>query len=211
MDSSKLPITGPCPIDLDAIGYDRGSKVSHCSHCSKNVHNLSTMTESAARAFLREHAGETLCVTYARDKNGVVQFQPDPQVVPLTALLRRPAAAAAGLGLAAALAACTPHGDQEHVVGEAPVVDPIEIPAGGMVAPDLDEKEPCNKPDTEPLEMVEGEMPIEKVEKAPPPPLAGAIEVPEPEQMYDGELAVPHEPKPVDANAQVLGGQMKAP
>lgn len=183
MDSSKLPITGPCPINLDAIGYDRDSKVSHCSHCDKNVHNLSRMTETAARAFLREHAGEKLCVTYARRKDGEVQFEPEPQIVPLTRLFRRPAAAAASLGLAAALAACTPHND------------PHEIPAGGIVAPDLDEKEPCNKPSEEPVEVVEGEMPIENVEPE-PTALAGAMEIPEPQPMVEGELKIPHDVDP---------------
>lgn len=194
MDSSKLPITGPCPIDLDAIGFDRSSKVSHCTHCDKNVHNLSTMTESAARAFLREHAGEKMCVTYARNKEGVVQFEPEPQIVPLSRLARRSAATAAGFGLAAALAACTPHGDREQVQGEAEPVDPIEMPAGGMVAPDLDpeEKAPCDKPkdDRDALEVVEGEMPIEEID-APKPVMAGAMKVPEPDAMVDGEMEIP--------------------
>ncbi len=192
MDSSKLPITGPCPIDLDAIGYDRGSNVSHCTHCDKSVHNLSTMTETDARAFLREHAGEKLCVTYARDKDGVVQFKRDtPQIVPLTRLTRRSAAAAAGLGLAAALAACTPHGDADQVQGEAVPVEPVEIPAGGMEIPDLeqDEKEPCTK-DREPLEMVEGEMPVREIIEPAPRPFAGAMVVPEPE-LVDGEMEIP--------------------
>ena len=194
MDSSKLPITGPCPIDLDAIGFDRSSKVSHCTHCDKSVHNLSTMTEADARAFLRERAGEKICVTYARDKEGVVQFERDPQVVPLARLTRRSAAAAAGFGLAAALAACTPHGDRGHVQGEVKPADPIEIPAGGIVAPELDpdDVEPCNKRDREPLEVVEGEMPIEPIKAS--PPVAGAMEVPEPDTMIDGMLEVPPAP-----------------
>jgi len=202
MDSSKLPITGPCPIDLDAIGYDRGSKVGHCGHCDKSVHNLSTMTEKDARAFLRERAGEKICVTYARDPDGVVQFRTarKPDVVPL-ARLRRSATAAAGVGLAAALAACTPHdGGREHVVGEMRAPNPVEVPAGGMVAPELEddpEPEPCEKgkqdDDREPLEMVEGE-----IEAPPPVPAAGGMQVPEPE-MLDGELEVPeHEREGAD-------------
>jgi len=186
MDSSKLPITGPCPIDLDAIGFDRGSKVSHCSHCDKNVHNLSMMTERDAKALLDERAGTKLCVTYARDKSGKVQFKPEPapQLIPLGRLTRRPAAAAAGLGLAMALAACTPH------AGDSAPDDRVHIEAGGIGAPEP--KEPCDndktktkQDDREPLEVVEGGMPIER-------PLVGELVAP-PEEMVDGEieLAVP--------------------
>ncbi len=188
MDSKNLPITGPCPIDLDAIGFDRTSKRSHCGHCEKSVHVLSNMTEREARAFMTENAGKNLCVSYARRQDGSVAFKPEPtpQIVPLTRLSRRPAAAAAGLGLAIALAACTPHSDPtQNVVGEmAP--DPIEQVEGGM-----EMKEPCDttkKPDGDPraVEMVEGEMPIQK-------PEAGAMVMPElpPEpDMIDGEMEI---------------------
>lgn len=203
MDSTNLPITGPCPIDLDAIGFDRSSKRSHCSHCEKNVHVLSNMTEREARAFMTENAGKNLCVSYARTKDGTVQFKPEPpsQIVPLARLSRRPAAAAAGLGLAMALAACTPHSDPpKNVVGEM-VPEAIEVVDGG-----IEMKEPCDNPkkkpdgDREPLEMVEGEMPIEE------PPLAGAMVVPEPPpetDQVDGEMEiVPPEPKDGEMHAR---------
>ncbi|MGH1345268.1 MAG: hypothetical protein ACRBN8_27145 [Nannocystales bacterium] len=176
MDSKNLPITGPCPIDLDAIGFDRRSKRSHCGHCEKNVHVLSNMTEREARAFMSENAGKNLCVSYARRKDGTVQFKPEPptQLVPLGRLSRRPAAAAAGLGLAVALAACTPHGDPPR---DDPKMDDIEVVDGG-----IEMKEPCDKPKKpdahrESLEMVEGEAPIREPEAI---PLAGDMMVPEP-------------------------------
>lgn len=75
MDSKKLPITGPCPINLDAIGFDRSVKKAFCSHCSKNVVYLSNMTEPEARSFLRENAGETMCVSYGRNTDGEVKFK----------------------------------------------------------------------------------------------------------------------------------------
>lgn len=194
MDSKNLPITGPCPIDLDAIGFDRTSKRSHCGHCEKSVHVLSNMTEREARAFMTENAGKNLCVSYARTKDGAVQFKPEPtpQIVPLARLSRRPAAAAAGLGLAMALAACTPHSDPaQNVVGEM-VPEPVEMVDGG-----IEMKEPCDgkNPKTpdgarEPVEMVEGEMPIRDPE---PVPLAGAMVVPEPPpepDMIDGEMEI---------------------
>lgn len=197
MDSKNLPITGPCPIDLDAIGFDRSSKRSHCGHCEKSVHVLSNMTEREARGFMTENAGKKLCVSYARSKDGTVQFKPEPtpQIVPLARLSRRPAAAAAGLGLAMALAACTPHSNN---VGEM-VAEDIEVVEGG-----IEMEEPCEKPkdgvelagkmsvpEPPPVEMVEGEMPIEE---PPSVPLAGAMVMPPPPppetDMLDGEMEI---------------------
>lgn len=180
MHADKLPITGPCPIDLDAIGFDRSAKVAHCSHCVKNVTVLSNMTRGEARAFLREHKGEKLCVSYARDAEGRVRFRPDPEpaLVPVTRLRprevvpmapaaelarARPSRAAgfvAALGVTAALAACAPHGD--------PPRDPAPIAA---------------RPTPEPPQPV-------VVEPEPEPiPLAGAVAIPE--DIIDGEMAVP--------------------
>ncbi len=225
MDSKKLPITGPCPIDLDAIGFDRSAGRSHCSHCDKSVHNLSTMTEAGARAFLREHAGEKLCVTYARDDDGVVQFRPErasapaPTIVPLTQLTqltrrtRRPAAAAAGFGLFAALAACTPHGDEPAKVEDK---TEHEIEAGGIMAPeDVDEKGqdtavPCDKDAKGKLEVVEGEMPVEKIAPPDMPVLGGAMVVPEPLEMADGEMEVPLPPEP-EAPLPTRRGRIRVP
>src|SRR5262245_7526476 len=102
MHAEQLPITGPCPIDLDAIGFDRTSKVSHCSHCVKNVTVLSNMTRGEAREFLRAHQGENLCVSYVRGADGEIRFRPDPEpvLVPVARLRPRPSRAA---GLVAAL------------------------------------------------------------------------------------------------------------
>ncbi|MCA9712499.1 MAG: hypothetical protein KDK70_42110, partial [Myxococcales bacterium] len=128
MHADKLPITGPCPIDLDAIGFDRAAKVAHCTHCAKDVTVLSNMTRGEAREFMRTHKGQKLCVSYARDEQGRIRFREDEPstVVPLERLVRRaPAVAAsagsgrparaagiaAAIGLTVAMAACTPHGD----------------------------------------------------------------------------------------------------
>jgi hypothetical protein len=167
MHAATLPITGPCPIDLDAIGFDRGAKVSHCVHCAKNVTNLSNMTRAEARGFMQAHAGERLCVSYACDDSGRIRFRPEPEpvLVPVTRLRRRPARAAglvAALGVTAALAACTPHGEPPREQSSPTVVleGKIEVPATDR------EREP------EPV------------------PLAGAAVMP-PEIMMDGEIAVP--------------------
>ena len=208
MKSENLPITGPCPIDLDATDFDRSAKRAHCAHCQKDVHNLSQMSEDEARDFLRSVAGQKVCVSYARDRQGKIRFsQPDDNVVPLTRVRARSrAAAAAGIGLAASLAACTPHDNDRvqkpgievtedvpvHSAGEAvvpvakkptydlppPQIDPNEMVDGEMIVPE---------PDPEPVEMVEGNMKVpEPIEM-----LEGEIEAPpvEPVQMVRGEIA----------------------
>lgn len=189
MHADALPITGPCPIDLDAIGFDRSSKVSHCTHCVKSVTNLSNMTKDEAREFLKEHKGEKLCVSYARGEDGKIRFrpEPEPELVPVSRLRPRPvvvpapvvasqpvvelaprrASRAAGfvaaLGVSAALAACTPH-------AEAPRNDVEKVDR---------------------VEMVEGKMEVPKVLPTQPDSvLAGDIDIPQ-EVMVDGEMAVP--------------------
>lgn len=208
MDSSKLAITGPCPIDLDAIGFDRSSKRSHCSHCEKSVTILSNMTRKEAKGFLAENAGKRMCVSYAKNKAGEVQFKPEPpppQIIPLSRLRPRPrpaVAAVAGLGLAAALAACTPTGKSDSK----PTPDPIEHVAGGIgQAPDPVEKKPCEKTDDGGDElMVEGEI------EAIPEPLAGDMMVPEPEvlEQVDGEMPIEKMDEPAEIHAR---GQITPP
>lgn len=189
MLADKLPITGPCPIDLDAIGFDRSSRVSHCTHCAKSVTNLSNMTRDEAREFMHEHKGEKLCVSYACDSTGNIRFReaaPEPALVPVTRLRPRPTAAplvgaeravaaaparkasraagfVAALGVSAALAACAPHGEP-----------PRDEPARDV--------------------MVEGKMTVPSrnvIDPQPDPvPTAGAAVIPQ-EIMMDGEMAVP--------------------
>jgi hypothetical protein len=201
MLADKLPITGPCPIDLDAIGFDRSSKVSHCTHCVKSVTNLSNMTQDEAREFLREHKGEKLCVSYACDGAGKIRFrsEPEPALVPVTALrprktpalqpvatlpprkASRAAGFVAALGVSAALAACAPHGEPPRdvtVEGKMTVPNRIDEPRrdvtveGKMTVPDrIDE-------------------PTKPIAAPDPVPMGGAVVIPE-DVMMDGEMAVP--------------------
>jgi hypothetical protein len=132
---TEVEIVSPCPVDLDETGLRGAGRSWHCGHCSKTVHVLSTMTESEARTFLREHAGEDLCVSYAISPAGEVRFRPEPSasIVPVGALGRRTRRlAAAGLGVA--LAACAPHDNPEvravaHEVIAAPTPSGPTIPA----------------------------------------------------------------------------------
>lgn len=95
-----------------------------CFDCRKKVHDLSSMTEDEARGFLRANACNDICISFEHDEDGTLHFQPAPRPAPVVPLsrLRRPrkvAAAVAGVGMAAALAACTPHGDGSVVRHEA--------------------------------------------------------------------------------------------
>jgi hypothetical protein len=175
MHADKLPITGPCPIDLDAIGFDRTAKVAHCSHCAKSVTVLSNMTRGEAREFLSEHKGQKMCVSYARDEDGRIRFQPEPEpaLVPITRLRPRAPAApsvpkasraagfVAALGVSAALAACAPHGEPPRdVVTTTVTAKPTPIPTPIVVEPQPD-----------------------------PRPMAGAAEIPE--NIVEGKMTVP--------------------
>jgi len=202
MDSGKLPITGPCPIDLDAIGFDRSSKSAHCTHCAKSVHNLSRMTRGEAREFLREHAGERLCVSYGRDADGKIVFkQPEPApapVVPISRLRRRAAPAAAGVGLAAALAACTPVDNPTVDKPAVEVVEPSgpssthnipEVVQGGVEVP----------PKHRPVEQLAGEAPIVEMVDGDMPVPKNIDEI-DPPEMIEGEIEIPDEPCPDKAD-----------
>ena len=220
MLADKLPITGPCPIDLDAIGFDRSSKVSHCTHCVKSVTNLSNMTRDEARDFLREHKGEKLCVSYACDSTGSIRFRPEPEpaLVPVTRLRPRPAAApqavaslpprklprtagfVAALGVSAALAACAPHGepprDTTTTVAAKPITEPqpevTEVAGGIMVPQEVMMDGEIAVPDPETIDE-----PCDKTRdqgkgkrKDPPKPDTTKVEPPAPDPIPTAGLAV---------------------
>jgi hypothetical protein len=94
----QLPIADPCHENWDAMEPVEGGRF--CGSCNKQVYDLSSMTEDEARGILREHASGKLCVRYLQDAVGNIRFRP-----------ARPARAAA---LALAMAACTPHQQQEQ-------------------------------------------------------------------------------------------------
>lgn len=176
MRSQDIDIPEPCHADWDAMRpEDRGR---FCFECSKTVHDLSAMTKDEARTFLRRNACNDICVSFEHDAEGTLVFDearrgpeptpeptPDPTVVPISRL-RRPrsvAAAVAGVGMAAALAACTPHGEEpvhthaaEVSVFQSPsVVIPVgEASEAQPVAPTAEERavedEPC-EPTAEPV------------------------------------------------------------
>ncbi|MCA9689608.1 MAG: hypothetical protein R3A51_15175 [Nannocystaceae bacterium] len=200
MHTRDLPISRPCPVDLDAAGVDRSGKQFFCDHCQKDVHVLSNMTRSEAREFMDASRGQSLCISYARNAAGEVRFAPEAPAAPLVPLarLRTPAARprasrplAASFGLA--LAACTPHGEAPPITD-----DTIEAHDAGhpfMAIPIVEQE----------YEMV-GEI------EAEPPPVVEDVQVvaggigPAPEEVAP-ELEIEDEPcdkPPVDPVQQIL-------
>ncbi|WP_146157648.1 hypothetical protein [Enhygromyxa salina] len=168
VDHGQIPITSPCPINLDRGGVSKEDRSMFCRHCVKDVHLLSTMSEPEARSFMRENEGRDICVSYAIRPDGRIRFRPElpePALVPIQRLARNRApqrqrlAQAASIGAAALLAACTAHSDPEPEPAKpvAPLVqraEPVEPPAPVV--------EPCDPPGLDTL--VAGGLVAERVE-----------------------------------------------
>jgi hypothetical protein len=146
--ADEIRIPEPCHEDWDRMLPDE--RGWHCKLCSKHVRDLSRMPEAQVRALL--DSGADICVAYNVGSNGEIVFAPEP-VVPIARLVRRPRAAAiapAAAGLALALAACTPHGEEQQ-----PRLESSEHPTRLQSAPVI----PDRRPEPEPFIEVEVEAP----------------------------------------------------
>jgi hypothetical protein len=160
VDSKQIPITSPCPIDLDQSEVGSSDRRMFCAHCDKNVHLLSHMTEDEARNFMQAHAGENICVSYNVGRDGEIRFFDDSPVVtadeiiqlapkradivPTARLLRRvrnfPAAASLGM----LLAACAPHGEPDQVQMHTQTTETLQVTDRLIpIADEPFEDEPC--------------------------------------------------------------------
>lgn len=177
MRQVAVDIPKPCAANWDEMRA--GDKRRFCADCQTQVHDLSAMTPREAERFLLRNADrEDLCLSYVRNEDGAIRFQPPPpRLVPVRRLLRM--APAAGLSLA--MAACTsavpqpkasPVNDETKTATAAPVsVTPDAAadqpePRRSLLAnpldaippkpPRIDEDEPCDggvsKPTAEPIE-----------------------------------------------------------
>ncbi len=91
-------IATPCGADWKAMS-PRG-KARLCGQCDKLVHDLSAMTEGAARALLQTRPTEGLCIRYLHDATGEIWFGARTErVVPANRLARRGAAAMSAAAL----------------------------------------------------------------------------------------------------------------
>jgi hypothetical protein len=178
MRTHHLPIANPCHEDWDAM--DPVAQGRFCHSCSKQVHDLSDMTENEAQDVLHANAGTSICVRYCHDDRGNVRFRP--------AMAAR--VAVAGL----ALAACTPH-DAGPRHNPAPIVQqplqpmPTERVTMGEMPPEpprpvFTKMGDVAPPAPEPVTFVKGAVePSEPCD--PPKPPADVVE---PVRVVKGEL-----------------------
>lgn len=108
MHKRELPIKSLCHESWEMMRGD--FEVRHCASCDHEVHDLSAMTRREAQSLLaRRSVGQRLCVRYAADENGQVEFAPQPLIPPALLLRGRQLALGAGL-TAAVLGGCMPAG-----------------------------------------------------------------------------------------------------
>jgi hypothetical protein len=103
MHKDQVEITTPCGVDWN--GLSRRGNARFCGQCTKLVHDLSSLTEDAARALLQSASGE-LCVRYLYDATGKIHFSPKAALVPASRLSWRGLARAASLSAPLLMQAC---------------------------------------------------------------------------------------------------------
>lgn len=169
MRSQDIEIPEPCHADWQSMRpEDRGR---YCFECKTKVHDLSAMTKAEARRFLERTAREEVCVSYEHAADGSLVFRAPAPVVPISRL-RRPrtmAAAVVGAGMAAALAACAPHGEGPTVreVDEISFEAPTTVIPHGPAAPGTPARPPVEPVIAEP-EGAEADEPCQTLEPRPP-------------------------------------------
>lgn len=146
MHKDALPIAEPCHADWNAM--KRGDTSRFCGDCKKSVHDLSKLSASRAAALFAAPATEGLCVRYLYDELGHVVFADTfrDRPVPVVALLRKTAkaaAAAALLALPLSLTACM--GAMQRPM---PVAPPPAAPATDAAAVDPNVLETLDKSNT---------------------------------------------------------------
>jgi len=98
MRRDDAPIATPCGADWKAMSPL--GKARLCGQCDKLVHDLSAMTEGAARALLETRPTDGLCIRYLHDATGEIWFGARAErVVPANRLARRGAVAISAAAL----------------------------------------------------------------------------------------------------------------
>lgn len=121
---SDLRIPNPCDEHFEDMTPEAGGR--RCAACEHVVHDMSAMTARAAARFLEAHRGQRTCVHFVLRPDGSIVYRPEPP------------APAAPL-LAAALAACTPHGPPPALeLGP----EPIEIARPALPEPTVVPEQP---------------------------------------------------------------------
>ncbi|WP_394821425.1 hypothetical protein [Pendulispora albinea] len=147
MHRTEITIAKPCHADWNTMTLaDRGR---FCGECRKVVHELSTMTEQAARALIASPPTEGLCVRYIHDARGEIVFRRD--IVPAARLAKRVLASALAIALPLSAAGCM---GASATTGEPPSAMPSAIQPMPIAA----NPEPPTK--TSPPDAIEPPMPV---------------------------------------------------
>ncbi len=96
----RVKVLAPCHEDWNTM---RGNdEVRFCSHCAKDVHNLSAMTRAGAEALIRKSGGR-LCVRYVTRPDGKIATAEAPPPRRAVRIIGRPASKLAASAFTAAL------------------------------------------------------------------------------------------------------------
>jgi hypothetical protein len=214
-----LPIQNPCHEDWDAMNREAAGR-RFCEVCTKQVHDLSVLTEPEARQVLvRESAKGRVCVRYTLDEVGEIKFRPQTTEAPSRWRMTWMAA-----GLAVGLLSGCADGGPDRVRADAcvyevgpwnfelargegtcPASDAVPEPPEPSVMGEIEAIPPEPEPE---IRAVKGEAPL-LVEPPPPPPTnrrMGKIAPPKVEVEMMGDVAaVPDEPcEPIRAGPRRL-------
>jgi len=74
--TEKIAIAAPCSISWETMIGDEKTRL--CGGCSKNVYNLSAMSQSEAESFLQK-ANELPCLKFYRRQDGTIIFENCPK------------------------------------------------------------------------------------------------------------------------------------
>ena len=165
--TDEVPIVAPCEEDWERMSPDAGGRRRFCDACSKHVHDLSAMDERSAQAFWEATAHMDICISYLSDEDGQLLFASPQAFVSLGRVRvrnppeRSPRRSLAAASLGAALAACTPHGDElnqpleidAQVLEDVPASSSplVVVPPARESSPPPGTSEPAEAEETEPV------------------------------------------------------------
>lgn len=212
MHKIHLPIANPCHEDWDAMRREPDAR-RFCDQCDKSVHDLSAMTERAAKDLLSAPRSGRICIRYKTDARGRVRFSDPTAAAPTPS---RFAGWRAGLATAAAAFALAGCADANRAPSEVtPTHCNYEVgpfgytlqrgegncpPTESVNSHEIDDPEVMGKVaiDPEP-EAVVGELVA--VEPEPVPEMGEAPPLEEPEELMGDVAEVPH-PEPTEVMGQ---------
>jgi hypothetical protein len=132
-----VQVAAPCTARWEDMKGD--DRVRYCTHCEKNVYNLSALPEAEAEALVREREG-AMCVRFYRRADGTTLTSDCPVGVRRRRRRRAVGAVAAGALVASAVVAGSTRTSDRHVMG------------------DIGARQPPPPPPTQVFQEVQGEI-----------------------------------------------------